>query len=154
MPPETFRKEDTQPSRIDGKMILHVEKPTGTWMDSRVLHLSGLPQHSRHRLRGYPTRTRHHNQYVLTWKDEKNPGKLSINDDFKKATKSLAFVKHQEGQDHAWIPLKSGKADRRAVTFATPMAMSKLSQICGSQASSSSGSTTWWEPQQWQERRQ
>ena len=34
------------------------------------------------------------NQYVLRWKDEKNTGKMSIQDDFRKAARSLAAVRH------------------------------------------------------------
>ena len=52
-------------------------------------------------------RTRYHNRYVSSWKDEEKPGKMSIHDDFKKATRSFAKVGHKEGQKHAWTPLKS-----------------------------------------------
>ena len=42
-------------------------------------------------------RNRNKNQIVLRWKDEKNPGKMSVQDDLKKAARSLATVSHQEG---------------------------------------------------------
>ena len=34
-------------------------------------------------------RHRYKNQFVLRWKDEKNPGKMSIQDDFKKRQPDL-----------------------------------------------------------------
>ena len=39
-------------------------------------------------------RNREKNQCVLRWKDEKNPGKMPIQDDFKEAARSLAMVEH------------------------------------------------------------
>ena len=38
---------------------------------------------------------RHQNQFVLRWRDEKNPGKMSIQDDFEKAARSVATDCHQ-----------------------------------------------------------
>ena len=49
-------------------------------------------------------RNRIQNQFVLRWKDDKNPGKISIQDVFKKAARSLATVIHQEGMGNAYIP--------------------------------------------------
>ena len=78
--------------------------PTGTWMDPRVLHLSGLPQHSRHQLRGYPRRKNSIPQSIRVEVERRRDSrKMSNHFDFKKATRSLAKVKHQEGQEHAWF---------------------------------------------------
>ena len=79
----------------------------------------------------------------------------SIHDDFKMAARSLATVKQQEGQEHAYIPPKS-KIGQKPIDeqFRSQLRLQcqKYQRIHGSQASSSSDSTTWWERRQWQER--
>ena len=69
---------------------------TGTWMHSWVLHILGLPQKSQNRLQGYLGRkiTTRTSSY-LRWKVQENSGKMTVHDDFKKATRTLAAVGHQ-----------------------------------------------------------
>ena len=40
-------------------------------------------------------------QSVLRLKDEKDPGKMSVQDDFKKVVRSLAMAEHQDGMGNA-----------------------------------------------------
>ena len=99
-------------------------------------------------------RNRHKNQFVLRCKDEKNPGKMSIQDDFKQAAKSLATASHQEGTGNAYVP-PSGRFRDWPIDEPSRSHLRwqcrNWPQFDGSQASSSS-STTWWEAHQWQGR--
>ena len=121
-------------SRKDGTVILHIEKLNEEhgWTLEYFLFCDYLKTVEIEYNATWDERHCHKNQYVLRWKNEKNPGKVSIQDDFKRAARSLAMVKHQDGIGNAKIP-PSGrlrqKADRRAVTFATLMAMSKIVTI-------------------------
>ena len=90
--------------------------PTGTWMDSRLLHLSGLPQHGRDQVRGYPRRNNSIPQSIRIEVERRKESRNNVNS-----------VTNQEGQEHACIPPQNPtEADRRALSFAAPMAMSKL----------------------------
>ena len=99
-------------------------------------------------------RDRYQKQFVLRWKDDKNPGKMSIQDDSKKAARSLATGSHHEGTGNGYIP-PSGRSRQRPIDEELRSQLrwqrQKWQHIYGSQASSSS-SAAWWEPRQWQER--
>ena len=49
-------------------------------------------------------RNRYQNMPVLRYKDGKNPGKMSIRDNFKLAARSLAVARHPEGRENLYIP--------------------------------------------------
>ena len=56
-----------------------------TWMDSRVLHFPGLTSKVKIEYKAtWDERNRYKNQFVLRWKDWNKPGKMSIQDDFKR----------------------------------------------------------------------
>ena len=99
MPPKTLRRDDSQPSPRDGKMTPEYrETQQGHgWTLECCIFLDYLNTVKLKYVSTRQERTRFHSHHVLRWKDEKNPGNMSIHDDFKKATRSLAKVKHQEG---------------------------------------------------------
>ena len=93
-------------------------------------------------------RNRYKNQFVLRWNDEKNPGKMSIQDDFKKGSQ-ISCYGESPGMGNACVP-PSGRFRQRPIDKSLRSHFRWQSQIWrqiyGSQASSSSSSTTWWEP--------
>ena len=103
-------------------------------------------------------RDRYKNQFVVRWKDPPNWCKMSIHEDVKEAVKSRATMIHQQGRESAKI-LPSQRFRQRPVN---EQLRSQLQWWCqqwrrvrGTQApSSSSSSTTWWNPQQWEETQQ
>ena len=92
-------------------------------------------------------RIRYHNQYVLRWKDEKNPGKIPSHDYIKKATRSLATVSTPGRTGRCLFSTeKQNPTGSRSTSscLRNSDGLQNRQQIYGSQASSSS-STTWWE---------
>ena len=107
MPPRIFRREGSRPSRKDVKKTLNIEKTQREhgWTLKYCIFLDRLKTVNIDCEATWDERSRYQNQFVLIWQDEKNPGKMSIQDYFKKVARSLATVSHQERRENAKIPL-------------------------------------------------
>ena len=135
VPQRMARKEDIQPSRKDEEMILHIEKLNRN-MDG-LSNLDYLKTVEFEYKAAWDERIR-------WWKGRTNSGKMSIQDGSKRQPDLLPWLNTRE-EWKCLYPTKwqiPTKADRRAVTFATPMAMSKLARQGISEHSSREGNET------------
>ena len=94
----------------------------------------------------WPERSRYHNILVLKLHDGKTSGKMPYRDDFKLAARSCSRTPGWKGK-----PLYPEVATRTTKDHSMKSCDQNLiGKFDGSQASSSS-STAWWQPQEWQE---